>query len=204
MDIIDKIKNLLNSSENNKDAKNSKLMRNIVILGMVGTLLLLFGNVFVTDNMNSDSKVSTTKNVTTVEKNEISYENKVAKELEGILSVMKGVGKVKVKIFTSNQVGYEYEYNTNETNKVTNETDTNGGKRTIDENTDETDMVIIKDASGNESPVVKNKNGPEIKGVMIVAEGAEISKIKYQIITSVSNLLDLPVFKINVLPYERG
>lgn len=198
MSIFEVIKNIFVGET--EDSKKSKLLRNIIILGMIGTFLLLFSSVFSINN-----KQPSTLQPTEVKQavSTVSNEEKLAGELEEIISLIKGVGRVKVKVYAEIDTQYEYEFNQNTLNKVTNETDQNGGKRQIDEKSIKDELIIIKDAAGNENPVIKKKTTPKISGVLIVAEGAEVSSIKYQVVRAVSSLLNLPVHKISVLPYER-
>lgn len=94
--------------------KGNKLLRNIVILGMVGTLLLLFGDIF----SSNPQPVTDNKPVITEEKNNyLTYEESLSKELEEIISVMSGVGKVKVQVYTLKGPEYSYVYDQNITNK---------------------------------------------------------------------------------------
>ncbi|ACL69380.1 Sporulation stage III protein AG [Halothermothrix orenii] len=180
--------------------KGNKLLRNIVILGMVGTLLLLFGDIF----SSNPQPVTDNKPVITEEKNNyLTYEESLSKELEEIISVMSGVGKVKVQVYTLKGPEYSYVYDQNITNKITEETDQNGGQRQIQEDTTEKSLVVLQDAAGGEEPLISTKQSPVISGVLIVAQGAEDSEIKYNITKSVSRLLDIPVHKISVLPYKR-
>jgi len=178
-----------------------KLFRNLIILGLLGILLLLAGNIFT----NTDSKKikPEKKEIKTTIENNNSYVSNLSSNLEETLSMIEGAGKVKVQLLVEKGVTYEYEYNKDKTNKITNETDRNGGEREIKENTLENELVIIKDASGNEEPVIRVEKKPKITGVIIVARGAEVSEIKYDIYKTVSRFLDLPLHKINVLPYER-
>ncbi len=203
MGVIDDLKDIFTGAGENGQ-KNSSLLRNIIIIGMIGTLLLLFGNVFV--NPGNDSRQSPVTSISKEKQisNDSDYENRMTNDLEEIIALIKGVGKVKVKIYITRFEEYEYEYNTNKTNKITSETDQNGGQRKIAEDNLENELVIITDSAGNDKPVISRKNLPEIKGVLIVAQGAEVSQIKYEIIKSVSNLLNIPIHRINVLPYERG
>ena len=200
--VLDLLKEIL-TGDGESGGKNS-LLRKIIIIGMVGTLLLLFGNVFVnTGNESTKSPVTSVREDKEVFA-DLNYEKKLTSELEEIISLMKGVGKVKVKIYTGGYPEYDYEYNNNKINKTTSENDQNGGERRIVEDNFESELVIINDTSGNEKPVIKRTILPDIEGVLIVAQGAENSRVKYEIIKSVSSLLNIPIHKINVLPYERG
>ena len=135
---------------------------------------------------------------------EEDYEARLSAQLEEIISLIKGVGRVKVKIYITGYTEYEYEYNSRTINKVSTELDQNGGQREIVEDNLERELVVTRDPSGNEKPIIRREKLPEIQGVLIVAQGAENSQIKAEIIYAVRNLLNIPVHRISVLPYERG
>lgn len=199
MRIIDDLKKIIKGGD--EDDHGNSLFRNILILGMVGILLLLLSNSFIN---NQTSTPSIADKSPPIEKRSLSgFEERLARDLEEIISLVKGVGKVKVKVYARTGPTYEYEFDQNHTNKITSETDQNGGERQIEEDNRENKLVVLKDAQGNEDPVIKREVFPVITGVLIVAQGAEESEIKYKIIRSVSSLLNLPVHKISILPYER-
>ena len=196
MNIIEELKKLFFSE------KNDKLLRNIAILGMIGVVLLFVGNIFSVPSSPAE-RVNKPENGDSINI-EQNYVDRIRDELVSVISVIRGVGNVEVKIYVSEGSYYEYEYNISENNKITNETDQNDGSRRIEEESYDRETVIIRDSSGNERPVIRREVKPEIKGILIVAEGAEISSLKYDIFRAVQGLLDLPAHKINVLPYQRG
>lgn len=201
MSILETIKSIfLDGEKGESNDSSNRLLRNIIILGMIGTLLLLTGNLFT-----NNSPPSEVNNVVVKDKvaEDYSYEERLTRDIEEIISLIRGVGRVKAKLYFELGPRYEFEYNKKNVNKITNENDQNGGERRIEEDNMEEELVIIKDAGGVEKPVLSGKMNPVVSGVMIVAEGAEVSKIKYEIVKAVSNLLNLPVHKISVLPYER-
>ncbi len=183
---------------------NPKIYRYIILLGMLGVLFLLFGGSFFLNTGSDQPAPVDSSPVKSHSDSKTVYGEKLASELEEIISLIKGVGTVKVKVYIKTGVSYNYEYNDDQVNKITNETDQDGGERRIEEDNQERELVIIQDAGGNETPVVKKEIFPELSGILIVAQGAEVSRIKYDIIRAVSSLLDLPVHKISVLPFERG
>lgn len=202
MGFLDEIKSLFNTKEAG-NSKNNNLIRNIVIIGMIGTLLLLFANVFVDTNDNRQEIPASFYQDNTNKIDEVNYETKISNQLEEIIGLIKGVGNVKVNVYVTRYAEYEYEYNSNLINKITSEADHNGGEREIVEDNIEKELVITKDSAGNERPVIRKETRPVIEGILIVAQGAEKSQIKYEIIKSISSLLNIPIHKINVLPYER-
>ncbi len=199
MDFMESFKNLFRGGD--EQGTGNKLLRNIILLGMLGTLILLTGNLF-TNNSPPDSSERPSLSENNITGN-LSYEDRLTRDLEEVVGFIQGVGKVKAQIYFAKGSSYEYEYNQNLVNKITSENDQSGGERQIEEDNQEKEMVIVRDASGNEKPVIAKEDYPYISGILIVAEGAEVSRIKYEIVKAISSLLDLPVHKISVLPYER-
>lgn len=58
------------------------------------------------------------------------------------------------------------------------------------------------EGSKNE-PYILQTNKPEISGVVIVAEGASSSKVKYDIQVAVSSLYGISIDKVNVYPMKN-
>ena len=199
MGVIDELKEIFMDKDG---GKNSSLLRNIIILGMIGTLLLLFANLFFDANQESSPINYTETREERYQEQSLSFEAKLARELEEIISLIRGVGDSKVLIYARNQSEYDYEYNTKMINKITNETDQSGGQREILEDNQDRQLLVLRDSSGNEEALIRRKSLPEITAVFIVAEGAENSLVKYQITRAIANLLDLAIHKISVLPYE--
>lgn len=199
MGIKEDIKNFFGRT-GEKDNRDSKLLRNVIILGIIGLTLLFFGNSFLMDK--SSVKPVVENDFPQIKPSSLSYDEKLAQEMEEIISLVKGVGKVRVKIYTAKGPVYEYAYDRSEINKVTNENDQNGGERKIEEDNQDIKMVILSDAAGSEKPIIKKEEYPSIEGVLVVAQGADVSTVKYKIVRAVSSLLDLPVHKISVLPYK--
>ncbi|MBU3805266.1 MAG: hypothetical protein H9872_11015 [Candidatus Cellulosilyticum pullistercoris] len=122
------------------------------------------------------------------------YETTLEKKLANMLVKMEGVGSVNVMVTTvSNEEKVLAEDTTSHTQR-TEEKDQSGGTR-VTENIQLANDVVLQ--NGN-TPYVIKEYAPEIKGVFILAEGANDSVVKNQIIDAVSKLLDVPVHKISV------
>ena len=80
---------------------------------------------------------------------------------------------------------------------LTEETDTQGGKRVNNQNNDNSKVVMTQNDGKNE-PFILTTYKPKIIGMVIVAEGAENSKTKYEIEQAVSKLYNLSLDKVNV------
>ncbi|MPW25142.1 stage III sporulation protein AG [Alkalibaculum sp. M08DMB] len=130
------------------------------------------------------------------------YQKTLQGDLKYILGQIDGVGQVDVMI-TFYSVGQkEIAYNTKESNSITSENDSQGGERVTEQiNKDQNAIMVNKD--GANEPLVITENYPEIKGVIVVAEGVWDPNIKYKIMKGVENALDLPSFKVMVYPKKK-
>lgn len=128
-----------------------------------------------------------------------SYAEVEAERLKEFLEDIKGVGSVDAIIYVSSTTKTVNASEYNNVSENTEENDSNGGKRVntrLDENVS---YKIIKDSKGDEKPIYVCDEYPEIKGVIISAEGAGSNTVKETIIDAVSRLYDIPVHKISVV-----
>ncbi|MDU7111671.1 MAG: stage III sporulation protein AG, partial [Clostridium perfringens] len=127
----------------------------------------------------------------------LSYQEKQEKDLERILGKINGVGSVDVVInFQSSEVKVPAVDNSSQ-KSTTEETDSEGGTRVNSQETDG-DKIVMSNSSNGSEPVILKTEKPEVLGVMVVAEGAEDSKIKYEITKAISSLYNISVDKVNV------
>ena len=132
----------------------------------------------------------------------LSYQEKQEKDLERILGKINGVGSVDVVInFQSSEVKVPAVDNSSQ-KSTTEETDSEGGTRVNSQETDGDKLVMSNSSNGSE-PVILKTEKPEVLGVMVVAEGAEDSKIKYEITKAISSLYNISVDKVNVLAMKK-
>lgn len=132
----------------------------------------------------------------------LSYQEKQEKDLERILGKINGVGSVDVVInFQSSEVKVPAVDNSSQ-KSTTEETDSEGGTRVNSQETDG-DIIVMSNSSNGSEPVILKTEKPEVLGVMVVAEGAEDSKIKYEITKAISSLYNISVDKVNVLAMKK-
>ncbi|PGS56141.1 stage III sporulation protein AG [Bacillus sp. AFS041924] len=127
------------------------------------------------------------------------YERKYEQQLTDTLNNMAGVSKVKVEVNLEGS-GKKI-YQTNKTNRTqeTEETDKQGGKRNIDDQSSEDNIVVI-DNGDKQEPIVVETEMPRIRGVLIVAKGADNLEVKQMIREAVTRLLDVPSYRVSVQP----
>ena len=131
-----------------------------------------------------------------------TYELEQKNELKYIISKMQGVGNVEVMLyFESGEEQVPATENSSSTS-YTEEKDNEGGERSNKQSNDGTSVVMRSDGSNNE-PFILRTNKPQLTGVVIIAEGAEDSLIKYDIEKAVSKLYNLDLDKVYVYPMKK-
>ncbi|MCH5342975.1 MAG: stage III sporulation protein AG [Acetatifactor sp.] len=121
-------------------------------------------------------------------------ENRLAR----ILSGMDGVGKVEVMITLSSSEELVVEKDNISSRSQTNETDSEGGSRLIDQADHQEDTVFY--TVGNESePYVIKTLLPSVEGVVVVAEGAGGGVMNKNITEVVQALFDVEAHKVKVV-----
>jgi stage III sporulation protein AG len=196
-----------------KPVKNTKgTLVKLVTLALIG-MALLAANHFFSGSQNAqkpttqqafsnkDSKdLSEIKSgaaqssMTSIEK----YESYVNQNLKDILEQIRGVSDVSVMVTFASTEKKIYQNNTKTQDNQTSETDQKGGKREVNERNEDTEVVMI-DQNGNKVPVVIGKEQPTVRGVIVVARGADQPTTKVQIMDAVATVLDIPTYKVKVL-----
>ncbi|MBS4007823.1 MAG: stage III sporulation protein AG [Clostridium sp.] len=129
------------------------------------------------------------------------FRERLESELEDRLKQVRGVKAVSVLITLESGGVTVYAQNTENTERSTTETDAAGGQREIKEVTEQKQLVMTRDGSGEQAVVTESRQ-PKIKGVLVVARGAENLLIKERLTTAVAAALDLPAHRISVLPMD--
>ncbi|MCX7951171.1 MAG: stage III sporulation protein AG [Clostridiales bacterium] len=180
-----------------------KYMVYLILVFCVGVLIFLaadiFSNIFgKSTNTKNDKNVEETvaKNIEVVGGG-MSYEDRIKRDLVDILSQIKGVGKVNVMVYFEGSQETQPAYNINETSKVIQEKDNQGGTRTTNENNKSVNVVILNEGSNTKPLIVKQVN-PSIGGVIVVAEGADNVAVKEMIKNAVKTVLNIPANKVSV------
>ena len=198
----DDIKKEMNNILSNKKFKDAVVV--VLILAFLLIIVSFFTDTKKNVEIKTDGKLTTEETnggINEIDVKNQKYEEKQKSELENILKKMAGVGEVEVIMhFKSGEVKVPAVDNNNQV-AVTEETDSNGGTRVSNQETDGS-KVVMKSENGDNEPVILQTNNPSITGIVIVAEGAQSSKIKYDIQMAVSSLYDISLDKVNVYPME--
>ena len=155
----------------------------------------------------NDSEGDYTKKLATIETNaepstdEDTNKDNLEKKLKNILEKIQGVGKVEVFINYSESSEVVAMFNENSKSSLTEETDTSGGKRTI-EQTDTQKDIIYKEDDGQKIPITQKTIQPKIEGAIITAQGAKNDRIKANIVQAVEAATGLATHKIQVFQMD--
>ncbi|WP_442601221.1 stage III sporulation protein AG [Paenibacillus sp. KN14-4R] len=125
-----------------------------------------------------------------------------AKRLKEILQKIVGVGDVEVHVEIESTEEIVVDKNYQDSQENTNERDAGGANRNISQVTRKGEVVLYQ-VEGNQHPLVLKSIKPKVRGVIIVARGAEDLTVKRMILEAVERGLDVPAHRISVLPRKQ-
>lgn len=203
--LINKLQEFLREKIN-----GSKKTAYVVIIGLVSLLVILVGNIFSTSSqenlgqeiprmeLESESEqVSSQESTTTSDVGELEANYK--KQLEDMLEKIDGVSEVEVMVNLDSTNIKVYEKNLIKGQQHTEENDQNGGTRQIEDNTEETQTVLVRQGD-QEQPLLVQTKKPAVRGVLVVAKGVEQATVKQWVVEAVSRVLDVPTHRVSVKP----
>ncbi|PAE43940.1 stage III sporulation protein AG [Neobacillus sp. YX16] len=204
------LKNLVSKGETS-DKKSGKYQYMILVL-CIGAAFMIVGNVLFSDKSAPlDSKAVTTSQAETSEVEAFSlkkdsnnktisgYEEEYEKQLKNALEEMLGVDDVMVVVNIDSTDKKVLEKNTVTKSQTTEEKDNEGGERKVQDTSTDEQLVIIREGE-KEVPIVVEYQKPAIRGVLVVAKGAENIQVKKWIIEAVTRALDVPSHRVAVMP----
>ncbi|WP_141604280.1 stage III sporulation protein AG [Terrilactibacillus laevilacticus] len=216
MTLIKWIKDQLFKNQTDGSQKKRLNKQTLLLLGILGISFMLISHFFTsssgTDRQDSLPTVTQPKSLSTnqlqSEKEKLGtskfssisqYESYYNQHLAHILEQITGVSKVSVMVTFSSTEKNIYQDNVKTQTNQTEEQDRNGGTRTVNEKNEDSEVVVI-DNNNQKAPVIVGKEQPEVRGVLVVADGANNPTLKSWIMQAVSTVLDVPNYKIQVLP----
>lgn len=194
---MERIKNLFKNTD-------KKVMSNLVTGLLLGILLLIVSNTLfknpdkeTVSNFKGDSIANTNQTSNTY--NEKSYEEILENRLENSLSLIEGVGKVKVMLTISNGKEIMVAKNSTSDESKTKESDAGGGSRELSSKKIDEKTIIISSANEGERALVLKELEPKIEGIIVIAEGGNDIIIKDALTKSIQSVLNVEAHKISIL-----
>lgn len=211
-DILNLIKKLVGMDKGVAEGSKMpvwKKLNTMVLIAAAGVFLILLANISSPGERNTEKPVgSVTPNNSNNNNNQLqmtplsisALETTMAKNLADILTQIEGAGNVTVTVNLASTTENDYAVNTSVDSKKTLENDQKGGNRTTTETNEQGQMVLVRENQGSqEQPVVVKENKPEVKGVIVVAEGVDNPRIKSDLMMATQVYLDIPLYKVIVL-----
>ncbi|MBS4176381.1 stage III sporulation protein AG [Lederbergia citrea] len=208
---LDWIKNKFGANTNAPPEKNSVKLYYLIILLVLGVVFMMLGSFWKGDSGNQTTEVFNNQN-NDIDSTETfgqkkldnkdgmkDFENQYENQLKEALEEIVGVTSVTVVVNVESTERKVFEKNTTLKNQTTSEEDKEGGTRKIEDQSKEDELVIIRDGE-KDVPVTSETRKPEIKGVLIVAGGAENIQVEKWIREAVTRVLNVPNHKVAVLP----
>lgn len=206
MDLFSKFKELLKQFNLKKLHLNSKLAVNLIIILAVGVGFILVSDFYRDLNPGEGLIPDATPGNAEQRQNDPSkseYVSELEEKLTGILTEIQNAGKVSVMITLKTGTEIIPAKDESITDKTTDEKDVEGGTRNIIEKNTSDQVVFMNDQGGTSKPLVLKEVNPEIKGVIIVAEGAKDPKVKLQLTEAVQTVLDVPAYRVSVFESNK-
>ena len=129
----------------------------------------------------------------------LSYTDYWEEKLEQALSCIEGAGKVEVLITLKESEEKILEKDIPEEVKETQETDAEGGSRTVTENRLDESTVFTVNEAGQNVPYVRKTIQPVVEGVVVIAQGGDSEIVKQNIIETIQVLFGIDTNKIRVV-----
>jgi stage III sporulation protein AG len=191
---------------NNKvqERGSKKTLENLIVLVIILVVTIIFINYIWNgakkendDNFNNGESVSVlnSKDIK-IESVEVSNNN-LEFEIENMLKKLDGVEDASVLITYEETNRIVPMYNEDTQESLTEETDNQGGVRTINENSSKKE-VVYEENNGTKKVITSKIVTPQIKGAVVMAKGANNINVKTNIIQAVQAVTGLATHKIQV------
>lgn len=178
----------------------------VIRLGLliVAGLVLLIASFDGKEEHKTQTQINTQNEEKQSEEQQLNtYIENMETRLTNVLSQVDGIGKVQVMI-TAKATQEKVVLKDAPYKKTTvKEEDSTGATRESKETTSEEGTILEKQQDGSESPYITKELQPEIKGVVVIAEGAAQKQIEAEINDAVVALFSVPSHKIKVMKMKK-
>lgn len=179
-----------------------------ILIGVLGLLLILVANTWpkneATPAPAQPVSPAKTQVKSTPTSDVASLENWLELRLSQVLQQIDGIGDVSVSVTLASGPEYQYAVNQKTDKREITEKDERGGTRTTTERNEDGQLVLVQQVdTGKQQPLVVKEMRPLIKGVLVVATGARDARVREELTHAVQTVLDIPAYKIKVLPKKE-
>lgn len=181
------------------EGNNKKRIENLVFFLIILVITIVAINFVWKDDAKDDTNTNdNSKKLAAASQEQTYQEDSLETKLEKILSNISGVGNVKVLITYNETEELIPVYNESDKKSTTNEVDSEGGTRVIEE-VDRSKEVVYQ----SDEIITQKKISPKIEGAIITATGANNATVKTNIIQAVEAATGLATHKIQVFEKQN-
>ena len=176
-------------------------MENLILIVLIGVIIILAGSYLAKSNDTEDtmkeegilpgSEKRTVQSGYSLEGQEIVAD--IERRLSELLSKVEGAGQVSVMVYADTSSEQVPAYNDIQ--------DTRNDER-VDGRSLEVSETRQLALAGTDEPVILKVIIPQIKGVIVVAEGADDVLVKAQLNNAVCTLLGIPEHRVQILKHK--
>lgn len=188
--------NLRNMFSGEGEGGAARFRSRLAMLLLLGVGLILFNTVFTFGNKKVEDVAPLPSNPAL----EDNFQAQKERELAEMLNQIYGVSNAKVLISMEDMGRIEVVTDREQSDRITREEDSGGGKREVNEVTLRETHVIVRDLQGQETPLVVQERAPRYRGVLVIADGVGKPEVQALVIDALRSTLDLPHHRITVLP----
>lgn len=182
-----------------EEGNDKKKIENLVFFLIILVITIVAINFIWKDDKKDDTNTNdNSKKLATTTQEQTYQEDSLETKLENILSNISGVGNVKVLLTYNETEELIPVYNESDKRSTTNEVDSEGGTRVIEE-ADNSKEVVYQ----NDEIITQKKISPKIEGAIITATGANNATVKANIIQAVEAATGLATHKIQVFEKQN-
>ena len=182
-----------------EDGNNKKKIENLLFFLIILVITIVAINfIWKDDNKDDTNTNDNSKKLASISQEQTYQEDSLETKLENILSNISGVGNVKVLLTYNETEELIPVYNESDKRSTTNEVDSEGGTRVIEE-IDSSKEVVYQ----NDEIITQKKISPKIEGAIITATGANNATVKTNIIQAVEAATGLATHKIQVFEKQN-
>ncbi len=163
----------------------------LVVFLAVAVLLIWFAN-FGGSKKSSQSTETVSSTSSTSQ-----YAQELESRLEKALCGISGAGKVKVMITFEGATEIVLAKQTDEKKSQTTNSTSSGGTNKTETTTVSTEPVLINE-NGSTTPIVLKEILPNVKGVIVVAQGADNIRVKLDLLKAVQALLSVNSSQVEI------
>ncbi|SHK39385.1 hypothetical protein [Alicyclobacillus tolerans] len=190
-----------------KPIQNQKIL---LAIGALGALLLVMGNFWHHQSSNAANATGTAAQSANVTQNPLqptssqnnnlfTEEQQLDSTLTNILGQISGVYGVHVMVNLQASDQVQFAENTQSSSSTTHQ-----GQNVTSTQTKNDQIFTTHNSDGSETPVEVTESAPQVEGVLVTVAAQDFILAKSEIINAITNVLDVPAYKISVEPQKLG